>query len=82
MFKTQRISQARTKPLDKRMIVDCRGMDFSSADSMIAWVMNFPSPASMHVVLPSSAPQMRRLQCTLQGLGCVVSRVTNFSPVR
>lgn len=70
-----------------KVVVDCRDLDFASpsenvADSVVAWVMNFPRPSAMHVYLPSSAPQVRKLQCTLQGLGCAVSRVTKCLPNR
>lgn len=65
--------------VSRRMVVDCRDVDFGAgADNVLSWVMSFPSPASMHVVLPSSAPEIRRLQCTLQSLGCAVSRTTKF----
>lgn len=80
MFTTKRIAD----PLSTRkqkMILDCRELDFetsgaSVADSVVAWVMNFPQPQAMNVYLPSSVPAVRRLQCTLQGLGCSVFRVT------
>ncbi len=63
------------------LTLDCRALNFSAlsgntGDSVLAWVMSFPQPSGMHVVLPSSLPQVRRIQCTLQGLGCTVSRVT------
>lgn len=80
-----RVPQA-LKP--KRMVLDCRDIDFSRspassiADSLIAWVTSFPQYAAMHVYLPSSLPEIRRLQCTLQGLGCAVSRVTKCLPPR
>lgn len=71
------------------MVLDCSEMDFrlpssasGMADSVIAWVMSFPQRSGMHVYLPSSAPHVRRLQCTLQGLGCAVSRVTKCVPSR
>lgn len=69
----------RTFPASK-LVIDCRAINFSAtgstAESVLAWVTSFPQPQAMHVVLPSSAPEVRRLQCTLQGMGCVVSRVT------
>ena len=72
----------------RQMILDCRDMDFDVpssegvADSVIAWVMSFPQRSAMHVYLPCSVPSVRRLQCTLQSLGCVVSRVTKCLPSR
>lgn len=77
-----RTPQAIRTSRDKRMVIDCRSFDFSgtasvsTANSVLAWVMSFPQPNAMHVVLPSSIPQVRQLQCALQGLGCAVSRVT------
>ncbi len=85
MTMTSRIPQALDR---KKMILDCRDMNFDIpssegiADSVIAWVMSFPQRNAMHVYLPSSAPSVRRLQCTLQGLGCAVSRVTKCLPSR
>lgn len=82
---TSRIPQALHR---KGMILDCRDMDFDApssegiADSVLAWVMSFPQRNAMHVYLPSSVPSVRRLQCTLQGLGCAVSRVTKCLPSR
>ena len=71
----------------RKLVIDCRSMDFAgpseqTADSVLAWVMSFPAPKEMHVLLPSSAPQVRRLQCTLQGMGCGVSRVTKYASAR
>ena len=69
-----------------RLVIDCRDINFretgNAAESVLAWVMNSPNPESMHVVLPSSAPDVRKLQCTLQGMGCVVSRVTKCVSIR
>jgi len=63
-----------------KLVIDCRAIHFSAtgstAASVLAWVTTFPEPQSMHIVLPSSAPDVRRLQCTLLGMGCAVSRVT------
>jgi hypothetical protein len=80
MFTTKRIAD----PLSsrkKKMILDCREMDFLTsgstvADLVVAWVTNFPQPQAMNVYLPSAAPDVRRLQCTLLSLGCHVFRVT------
>ena len=63
------------------MILDCRHSDFTASgfsDSILALVTGLPSPEAMHVYLPSSAPAVRRLQFTLQSLGCAVFRVTKF----
>ncbi len=73
---------------NSRMILDCRELNFSAtttgslADSVLAWVTSFPEPSSMHVVLPSSVPNARRLQCTLQGMGCGVTRVSFLPSAR
>ncbi len=61
----------------RKLVVDCRELRRDGTnDEVLAWVMSFPHPSDMHVVLPSaSLPGLRRLQCTLQGMGCAVSRV-------
>ncbi len=45
-------------------------------------VSSFPQRTAMNVYLPSSAPEVRRLQFALQGLGCAVFRVTKCLPAR
>ena len=84
MTPVNRSPQARER---KQLVLDCRDLDFQAAgervvDSVLAWVMNFPEPQAMHVYLPSSAPEVRRLQFALLGLGCAVSRVTKCLPAR
>mgnify|MGYP001567321945 CR=1 FL=1 len=87
-------------PVTRKMVIDCRDMDSARfSENVVTWVMTFPDPSSMHVILPSFAPasrgtsegrpsspldpsQMRRLQCTLQGLGCGVTRVTKVPLIR
>lgn len=86
-------------PVSRKMVIDCREMDYARfSENVVTWVMAFPDPSSMHVILPSSAPavpgtsegrpyssdssQIRRLQCTLQGLGCGVTRVTKVPFIR
>lgn len=77
------LKEAIPATINRRMVVDCRDVDFGmGTDSVLNWVMSFPSPAAMHIVLPSSLPEVRRLQCTLQSLGCAVSRVTKCIPKR
>ena len=75
----------RTFPASQ-LVIDCRAINFSAtgstADSVLAWVQSFPQPQAMRVVLPSSAPEVRRLQCTLQGMGYSVTRVTKTPSVR
>lgn len=71
----------------RRLLVDCRELNFSldgsgSCDSILSWVMSSPDPGSLHVVLPSSVSSIRRLQCTLLGMGCRVSRVTKSFSAR
>ncbi len=69
--------------MSHKLLIDCRDLAADmTAESVVTWVMSFPVPSAMHVVLPSSAPEIRRLQCTLQGLGCAVSRVTRSTKLR
>ena len=65
----------------EKVILDCRDFDFRSeaqnlGESLLSWVRNFPRPSLVHIYLPSSAPHVRQLQCTLLALGCAVFRVT------
>ena len=62
--------------ITQKLVIDCRGIDGMSADSVVAWMTTFPQPRNVHVVLASSTPGIRRLQCILQGMGCGVTRVT------
>ncbi len=83
MTPVQRSPQAR----DRKMVLDCRDLDFQGAgegviQSVIALVTSCPQPYAMNVYLPSSAPEVRRLQFALQGLGCAVFRVTKCLPER
>ncbi len=66
---------------DRKLVLDCRDLDFHNSDSsviqsVLALVASFKQPHAMNVYLPSSAPEVRRLQFALQGLGCAVFRVT------
>ncbi len=82
MTSLKQIPQAPRVPSQRKVVVDCRDLRLE-ADSLLSWVLSFPQPkTAMHVFLPSSLPQVRRLQCTLQSMGCVVSRVTNCVPSR
>ncbi len=63
-------------PITQKLVIDCRDIAGMSAESVVAWMTTFPQPSKVHVVLPSSTPGVRRLQCTLQGMGCGVTRVT------
>ena len=83
MTPVQRSSQAR----DRKLVLDCRDMDFQASgegviQSVVALVTSFPQPHAMNVYLPSSAPEVRRLQFALLGLGCAVFRVTKCLPDR
>ena len=62
--------------ITQKLVIDCRGIAGMSADSVVAWMTVFPAPRNVHVVLASSTPGIRRLQCTLQSMGCGVTRVT------
>jgi hypothetical protein len=63
-------------PITQKLVIDCRGIAGMSAESVVAWMTTFPQPSKVHVVLPSSTPGVRKLQCTLQSMGCGVTRVT------
>ncbi len=72
---------------DKKLVLDCRDLDFQDSSaavvqSVIALVSSSSHPQAMNVYLPSSAPEVRRLQFALQGLGCAVFRVTKCLPAR
>ncbi len=68
--------------ITQKLVIDCRGIAGMSADSVVAWMTVFPEPRNVHVVLASSTPGIRRLQCTLQSMGCGVTRVTKRLPLR
>lgn len=69
-------------PVTRKMVIDCREMDSARfSENVVTWVMTFPDPSSMHVILPYS-PEVRRIQCALQGLGCGVTRVTKVPLIR
>jgi hypothetical protein len=66
----------------QKTIVDCRALDHqpSAIASLLQWVMNAPEPSDLHLYLPSSLPGIRKIQCTLMSLGCVVTRVSRCVP--
>ncbi|MBP7114662.1 MAG: hypothetical protein KBA40_04370 [Candidatus Peribacteraceae bacterium] len=83
MTPVQRSPQAR----DRKLVLDCRDMDFQGSgesvmQTILDLVSSFPQRTAMNVYLPSSAPEVRRLQFALQGLGCAVFRVTKCLPAR
>ncbi len=66
----------------QKTIVDCRTIDQepSTIASLLQWVMNAPEPSHLHLYLPSSLPDIRKIQCTLMSLGCAVTRVSRCVP--
>lgn len=83
MTPVNRSPQAR----DRKLVLDCRDMDFQGSgegvvQAVLALVSGFAHPQAMNVYLPSSAPEVRRLQFALQGMGCAVFRVTKCIPAR